>query len=204
MNYTDWSTYGDDMPSTIPRSGKRDHLVDTALTLFKRHGFHATGIDRVIAEAGVARMTLYNHFKSKDDLILAVLRRRDELFRDWFIHRLEEITDDPRERLLAQFDVLGEWFSAGDFTGCMFINASAEFADGDDPIHQAAAEHKALVLDYIESMTRAAGATRPRALAASLFLLTEGAIVTAHVMGRSDAALAARRTAEVLLRDAGI
>lgn len=192
------------MPSPTPRPSKRDQLVDTALTLFKRHGFHATGIDQVVAEAGVARMTLYNHFKSKDELILAALRRRDETFRNWFTRRLEDLADDPRERLLAQFDVLGEWFNSGDFTGCMFINASAEFADGEDPIHRAAAEHKALVLDYVEGLARAAGAARPKALAAGLFLLAEGAIVAAHVMGRKDAAPAARRAAEALLSDAGL
>ncbi|MEE8533082.1 MAG: helix-turn-helix domain-containing protein, partial [Alphaproteobacteria bacterium] len=60
-------------------SSRRDHLVDTALALFCRDGFHATGIDRILAESGVAKMTLYKHFKSKDELILAALRRRDEL-----------------------------------------------------------------------------------------------------------------------------
>ena len=198
------STIGSAMPSSAPRASKRDHLVDTALTLFKRHGFHATGIDRVIAEAGVARMTLYNHFKSKDELILAALRRRDETFRNWFMRRVEDAADDARGRLLAMFDALGEWFATEDFSGCMFINASAEFAEGEDPIHRTCAEHKALMLDYIEALAKDSGAARPRALAASLFLLMEGAIVTAQVMGRRDAALAARRTAEVLLRDANL
>jgi AcrR family transcriptional regulator len=63
---------------------RRDHLVETALELFDRHGFHATGIDRILADAGVAKVTLYKHFSSKDDLILAVLRLRDERFREWF------------------------------------------------------------------------------------------------------------------------
>lgn len=186
------------------KSSKRDHLVETALTLFKRHGFHATGIDRVIAESGVARMTLYNHFKSKDELILAVLRRRDEMFRNWFMRRVEKAAADGRGRLLFMFDVLGEWFAGDDFTGCMFINASAEFAERDDPIHRAAAEHKALVLEFIEGLTLDTGAARPKALAAGLFLLVEGAIVAAHVMGRKDAAQAAKRSAEALMRDAGI
>ena len=76
-------------------SGKRDHLIDTALGLFSRYGYHAMGIDRILAESGVAKMTLYNHFKSKDELILAVLRRRDERFRNWFMRTVERRAKAP-------------------------------------------------------------------------------------------------------------
>ncbi|MDJ0935396.1 MAG: helix-turn-helix domain-containing protein, partial [Kiloniellales bacterium] len=106
---------------------RRDHLVDTAAKLFARHGFHATGIDRILAEAGVAKMTLYKHFRSKDELILAALRRRDEEFRNWFRRRVEARADAPRARLLAVFDVLAEWFEQPDFAGCTFVAAAAEF-----------------------------------------------------------------------------
>ncbi len=116
---------------------RRDHLVDTALELFIRDGFHATGIDKILAESGVAKMTLYKHFKSKDELILSALRRRDEHFRNWFMRAVESRAREPRQRLLAIFDALDEWFSGRDFNGCMFINASAEFARPDDPIHVA-------------------------------------------------------------------
>ena len=86
-------------------SRRRDHLVDIALDLFSRDGFHATGIDKILAESGVAKMTLYKHFRSKDELILAALRRRDERFRNWFMRTVERRADTPRERLLAMFDV---------------------------------------------------------------------------------------------------
>ena len=139
-------------------SPKRDHLVATALVLFNRDGFHATGIDKILAEAGVAKMTLYKHFKSKDELILAVLRRRDEEFRNWFIRAVEARAKTPRARLLVVFDAIAEWFDGRDFSGCMFINASAEFAEADDPIHGAAAEHKRLILGYLREQAEAAGA----------------------------------------------
>ena len=80
---------------------RRDHLVDTALELFIRDGFHATGIDKILAESGVAKMTLYKHFKSKDELILSALRRRDERFRNWFMRAVESRAQAPRQRLLA-------------------------------------------------------------------------------------------------------
>ncbi len=185
-------------------SKKRDHLVAVAADLFHRHGYHAVGIDRVLEEAGVARMTLYNHFKSKDELILAVLRRRDEKFRNWFMRTVERLGKTPRDRLLAIFDALEEWFSGTDFSGCMFINASAEFARPDDPIHMAAGEHKNLILNYVRELTKSAGATEPDALAQGLMLLMEGAVVMAYVAGQSDSAAQAKKTAKILLADAGV
>lgn len=180
-------------------ASRRDHLIDTALGLFARHGFHATGIDRILAEAGVAKMTLYNHFRSKDELILAVLRRRDERFRNWFVRAVEHRAADARGRLLAIFDALEEWFGREDFTGCMFINAAAEFSGIADPIQGAAAEHKRLVAGYLAGLAEEAGAKDPERLAFELSLLLDGAIVCAHVCGVSDAAARAQAAAEVLI-----
>ena len=183
-------------------SSKRDHLIDTALQLFSRDGFHATGIDKILRESGVAKMTLYNHFRSKDELILAVLRRRDETFRNWFMRTVEASTDSPRQRLLAIFDVLEQWFRQDGFCGCTFINATAEFGERTDVIRGSCAEHKRLVLDYLETLAAAAGARDPKALAFALNLLAEGAIVTAQVMGMKDAAQRAKESAAILIRDA--
>ena len=183
-------------------ASKRDQLVETALGLFYRHGFHATGVDRIVAESGVAKMTLYKHFKSKDELILAALRLRDERFRNKFMQGIERKARDPADRLLAVFDVLEEWFEGGEFSGCAFVKASAEFGRHDDPIHGVAAEHKRLVLSYIRDLARAAGAADPDELADRLGLLMEGAIVLAQVTGKLDYARKARAAAEVMLREA--
>jgi len=171
---------------------RREHLVQTALDLFCRDGFHATGIDRILSESGVAKMTLYKHFRSKDDLILAVLRRRDEEFRNWFVRAVERRAETPRARLIVLFDVLGEWFAERNFTGCTFINAAAEYGRADDPIHASAAEHKKLVRSYIRDLAHAAGAKDPEDLAYALNLLIEGAITMAYVVGELDAAARAR------------
>ena len=178
---------------------KRDQLIDAALRLFQQDGFHATGIDRILAEAGVAKMTLYKHFKSKDELVLAVLRRRDEQFRNHFMRQVEKRSNDPRQRLLAMFDVLGEWIMAEGFCGCTFINACAEFADHDDPAHTLAAEHKRLMAQYIRKLAEEAGVREPARLAEQLCLLMEGAIVMAQVMGDCHAAVTARDAAEPLI-----
>lgn len=185
-------------------SKKRDQLVETALTLFSREGFHATGIDRVLEVAEVAKMTLYKHFRSKEELILAVLRLRDERWRNRFMRGVEKRAKDPRGRLLAMFDELADWFADPGFSGCMFINASAEYAELDCPIHAACAEHKRLVEKYVRELAERAGAGHPGAgvLAAQLCLLMEGAIVMTRVCpddNRGCAAASAKQAAELLI-----
>jgi AcrR family transcriptional regulator len=193
----------------MARPSKKEHLVETAVKLFGRDGFHATGIDKILQEAGVARMTLYKHFRSKDELILAALRRRDEQFRIWFKRAIEKTGGSPAKRLLASFDALEEWFAgrafAGvPFTGCSFINATAEFSAPNHPAHQLAAEHKRLILEYLRLLASAAGAHDPDKLAWSISLLHEGAIVTAQVSGDIQAARGARDIARILLVEHGI
>jgi AcrR family transcriptional regulator len=183
-------------------SGKRDLLVDTALELFCQNGFHATGVDRILETAGVARMTLYNHFKSKDELILAALRRRDEKFRNRFMRTVERLAETPQDRLLATFDALDDWFTDDDFSGCMFINASAEFANPDDPIHMVSAEHKILMQKYIRDLAKLAGVQNHDELADEFMLLAEGAIVMAYVVGDRNAAMGAKKAAQKLLQQA--
>ena len=186
----------------MPES-KRDRLVEAGLKLFYERGFNATGIDAVLAEAGVAKMTLYKHFRSKDDLIIAVLRRRDEVFRNWLARAVERRASEPRERLIALFDVHREWFESKGFRGCMFINAAAEFGQLAGAIHAVAGEHKRLVIAYIKELAEAAGTADPDSLALQLCILLDGATAGAHVTGNPGAADAARAAATVLI-DASI
>ncbi len=181
------------------RPNKRDQIVDTALDLFYRRGFNATGIEKVLSDANVARMTLYNHFKSKEELILAVLRRRDERFRDWLARYVEKSADTPRDRLLALFDAHAEWFAEENFRGCLFINAAAEFSSSSESILAVAAEHKRLITSFIRGLAVAAGAKRPDALADQISLLLEGSIVSAQVLGNGLWARKAREAADVLI-----
>ena len=126
-------------------ASKRDILVKKALEVFYRNGFHATGMDMLVTETGVSKTSMYKHFRTKEDLILASLRLRDELFRNWLTRRMEELADTPRGQLLAMFDALGEWFEQDDFNSCMFIKAAGEFPVADHPIRARAAEHKGLI-----------------------------------------------------------
>ena len=183
----------------MSQSPKREQIIDVALELFYKDGFHATGVEKIREEANVSKKTLYNHFKSKDELILAVLRRRDELFRNNFMRSVERHGTTPSEQLSALFDAADEWFNSKNFCGCMFINAAAEFANQNDPCHMLCAEHKRLMHEYVKTIAEKAGADEPSRLSSQLNLLIEGAIVQAHVCGDKNAAKDAKEMGQMFI-----
>jgi len=178
----------------------RERLVKSAHDLFYRHGFHTTGLDQILDEVGVTKTTFYNHFESKDDLVLAVLAWHDKWWRDTFVELLRRHGgDDPRDQLAAVFDALDEVFKGGDFNGCIFINVSVEFPLPHDPAHQAAATHKASMVRILRELAERARIDDAASFAAQLALLMEGAYVTRHVSGSDETADVARRLAAMLL-----
>ncbi|MEP4191022.1 MAG: TetR/AcrR family transcriptional regulator, partial [Sneathiella sp.] len=142
-------------------ASKRDELVQKAMHIFYRDGFHATGMDTLVKETGISKTSMYKHFRTKEDLILATLRFRDEVFRNHFVRRLEELAADPKEQLYAMFDVLQEWFDGKEFSGCVFVKASGEYPEHDAPILNIAAEHKNLLHQFTTRIARNAGAKDP-------------------------------------------
>jgi len=184
----------------MPAVSKREQIVSEALKLFYRDGFNATGVDKIARVAGVSKKTLYNHFKSKNELVLATLRKRDEMFRNKIMRETERLGKTPEQRLLSIFDAHDSWFREKGFSGCMFINASAEYSAQDNPCHVVSAEHKRLVRDYIRDQAQQAGIEDPELLALQLNLLLEGAIVDAHVSGNTESAKLAKSMAEVVVR----
>ncbi|MBW9063079.1 TetR/AcrR family transcriptional regulator [Rhizobium herbae] len=181
------------------RSEIRDHLLDTALRLFNQHGYHATGIDLIIAEARVAKTTLYRHFETKEDLILAALERRDEEDRNAMRAFVEQHTSDPVERLLATFDFLETALSDKQFRGCIFVSAAGEHKDGANPVFRAALMHKRLVLAYFEELAHAARFAGPKRIATEINLLHEGAMAVAQMSRIAEPARQAKRMAGQLL-----
>jgi AcrR family transcriptional regulator len=180
----------------VPPS-RRDDLIDAAMRVFYRHGFHASSLDDIQKEGGISRMTLYNHFKSKDELVVAAMRRRDEIFRNKLMQFVDARAKTPRDRILAVFDFHEDWFAGNEFCGCMFINASAEFSVADSAPRRLAAEHKLEIVRYLREQCEAAGLDEPGDVAEQLNILLEGAIVTARVVGQvadggSDPGSAAR------------
>lgn len=165
------------------RPTKRDELVRKATEIFYRHGFQATGMDRLVAETGISKTSIYKHFETKDDLIVATLRLRDEHIRGWLFRRMAELADTPRGQLIAMFDALDEWFAEPDFHGCMFAKACSEFQDPDHPINREATDHVAKLAAQLSDIAARAGLPNPEDVARRLSLLKEGAVVLA-TMGR--------------------
>ena len=172
----------------MKRTEKKQHLVDVATELFNRFGYRAVGIDQVIAESGIAKTTLYRHFPSKEDLIVAVLKGIDERFRDAMRKHVERKAVACGGALLATFDYLGKWFEDEEFFGCPFINAAGEYGDRNSSVFHAAMLHKRLMVAYFEELARASGLTNPKQIAEQINLLHEGAIAVAHITGESSIA----------------
>ena len=185
----------------MSQSPRREHLIDTAIALFAERGYHGTGIDTILAKAGVSKKTLYRHFRSKEELILAALKKYDGLFRNDFMRQVEARAATPRDRLLAVYDVAADWFAQDNFFGCMFINAVGEYSAADTPIRQVCKDFKRQVRRYIEDLCAELGAENPAGLADELAMLFEGAIVTAQVSDKREAAAQIAKTAAAALID---
>lgn len=159
-----------------PRQG-RDRLVHVAIELFYSHGFQAVGIDRILDAAGVTKTTFYKHFESKDDLIMASIQQRDEWEMQAWTNAVEKLGgDDPKQKLLAFFEVLDLWFNSPDFRGCQFINAAAEFPNPHDPVHKVAARHKRETRNFFRNLAAEAGADDPECFADRYTALVEGQV----------------------------
>ena len=159
----------------------RGRVLQAAYDLFCREGINAVGIDRIVAEAGVAKMSLYRHFRSKEELVLAVLDLREKLWRvEWLEAEVERRAPPGKARLLAIFDLFDEWFRRDDYEGCLFINTLLEVHDRDNPIHAAAAEKRARIRAILRRWAEEAGIAEPEAFALKYQMLMNGAIVAAH------------------------
>jgi AcrR family transcriptional regulator len=177
----------------------REHILDVASTLFYKHGVRNIGIDRIISESGIARMTLYNHFKSKDLLIEEYLRRASTRWMKWYAGKIDRSSDDPRERILGAFSVLDGWFRSRDFRGCSVTNAMVELADDAHPAFAVKEEYHEGLRRLFGGLVRDAGAADPDELVEELIVVLRGAMTSALVDGPQGVAQRARRTAEHLL-----
>lgn len=165
----------------------RDRIVETAHRLFYGEGIRATGIDRVIAEAQVTKVTFYRHFPSKNHLVLDFLERRHVAWMAWFTEALQRHRPRAAPPVAAIAPALREWFDSPDYRGCAFINAVSEVAAITPGVREMAARHKAEMVAVLSTLLPP-GRHRRRD-AEALGVAVDGAIVRAQVDGRSDAAL---------------
>ncbi|HSB38792.1 MAG TPA: helix-turn-helix domain-containing protein [Gaiellaceae bacterium] len=160
--------------------GARDRILASAYELFSHHGVRAVGVDEVIRRAEVAKATLYRHFASKDELVLAFLQQREQLWtKEWVEAEARRRADTPEEQLLAIFDLFDEWFRREDFEGCSFVNVLLEMNDRRSPIGAASAGHLANIRSIVRRLAAEAGLRDPDEFAHSWHILMKGSIVAA-------------------------
>jgi AcrR family transcriptional regulator len=191
--------------ATAPgRQSARERILETAYELFSQHGTRAVGVDRIIAECGIAKMTLYRNFASKDDLILAFLERRDELWtRAWLQAEAQRRGDSPAQRLLAIFDTFEAWFAQKDFEGCSFINVMLEVDDCGSPVREASVRHLADIRTFVAGLATEAGIADSDGFARQWHILMKGSIVSA-TEGDLEAAARAKQMGALLLEHHGV
>ncbi|WP_019614796.1 TetR/AcrR family transcriptional regulator [Psychromonas ossibalaenae] len=187
-------------------NSKKRSIIESAFKLFYNKGIHAVGINEIIKTANVAKKTLYNHFESKDELILATLEYRDQLYMSWLTESLDK-AELGKDALLVLFEALDDWLNGrakalGPFKGCYFINTCAEYGDVNKQIYLACKEHKdnikALIQVHVDSFE--ANAQKNALLVETICLLKEGVITTALVQKESTSAQNAGACLENLLR----
>jgi AcrR family transcriptional regulator len=176
----------------------RQHILETAGRLFFREGYRAVGIDTIVAASGVAKMTLYRHFPSKDELIVAYLETMNERFWSWFEGAIAD-QPTPRAQLTALFTALAKLVSSPHCYGCPFLNAAGEFPELDHPGHRTALAHKQAVRARLLTLTTAAHAPEPAILADQLAVLMDGAYLQVRMFGTDNPAKWVAEAAETLI-----
>ncbi|MGV9501594.1 TetR/AcrR family transcriptional regulator [Streptomyces sp. NPDC003642] len=186
-------------PHRIVMTPAARRALDAAARLFYERGIHAVGVDLIAAEAGVTKKTLYDRFGSKEQIVVEYLAARDERWREFLAGHLDAAGPDPRARVLAVFDATGAWAADLSPKGCSMVNAHAEISDPAHPAHPVITGQKRWMLDLFTRLAEDIAPDRAGALARTLMLLHEGALV-AHGLGIfPDAAGSAREQARALL-----
>jgi AcrR family transcriptional regulator len=176
-----------------------EQILAAAEAVLYQEGFHATGVDRLIEAAHVSPRTLYRHFRSKDDLVRAILARREARYFERFETAVARHGARHGDPLLACFDALGDWLTSEGDRGCMFLKAYGEYRAHEPAIAETAARHKQDVIQDLRRRVEIAGLDPESGLPERLMLLMEGAIALAPILGAEMAAAHARAAAAGLL-----
>lgn len=175
-----------------------------AYELFSRGGTRTVGVDAVVAKASVAKMTLYRHFPSKEDLVLAFLERREQVWtHEWLGAEVLRRENEPASRLLAIFDVFGEWFHTDQFEGCTFIQVLLEHTDLTNPVRVATVANLENIRGFLRGLAADAGIADTDSFARQWHILMKGSIISA-LEGDAEAAMRAKEMGALLLRHHGI
>jgi len=180
----------------------RQRILDTASALFYERGVRAVGVDLVVADSGVAKTSLYRHFRTKDDLIVAFLEREDVEFWAQWDEVAARHAGDPAGEIEAHMRWIGKRLARANYRGCPQINVAAEFAEADHPAREVARRHMQAMRKRLAELARGLGAARPNDLAAQLGVLVNGAFVSASMLTPDEATRVLLASARALIASA--
>lgn len=183
-------------------AGVRERLLDTAASLFYREGIRAVGVDLVVERSGVAKTSLYRHFRSKDELVAAVLERDDLNYWAWWGRIAQRHPEDPGAELTAQLQWIAQYIGRPEFRGCAFLNAATEFPAPEHPARLVALRHKQELRRRLVALTRRLGVGSADELADQLVLLIDGAYINGQLRGKRGPAQVLPGAAAVLIQAA--
>ena len=188
--------------SAAPTPDVRQRILDTASALFYARGVRAVGVDLVVEDSGVAKTSLYRHFRTKDDLIVAFLEREDVEFWGQWDDVAARHAGDPAGEIEAHMRWIGKRLARANYRGCPQINVAAEFAEADHPAREVAKRHMLAMRQRLAELARQLGAARPNDLAAQLGLLVNGAFVSASMLSPDEATRVLLASARALVASA--
>lgn len=177
----------------------RQQILDTASQLFFNESFRAVGIDTIVEQSGVAKMTLYRYFPSKDALIVAYLEQTNAKFWNWFEQAIALFEGQPRQQLYALYEALAKLATSPICRGCSFQMAASEYPITEQVVHKAALEHKEMVRQRLQQMAEQARAKNAALLADQLLLLMDGAFAATRMFAENSPAHNVGVTARTLI-----
>jgi AcrR family transcriptional regulator len=180
----------------------QERILDSASNLFYREGLRAVGIDRVLAEAGAAKASLYSHYSSKDELMAAYMARQGAAWRDRATAAVRDAGTDGREGLRRLFDLFEQWVRSPEFRGCPFLNAASELPEPGHPARVVARGHRAWLHELVRGLVESTGVTAPEKVSQAVVVLLDGSVATALLDDDPSAIVAAREVVERLLEEA--
>jgi AcrR family transcriptional regulator len=182
-----------------PDKSARERIFDVAKDLFYRRGIRAVGVDTIVSEAGATKMSLYRCFSSKDDLVVAYLKERDEVYWRWWDETVARHPQAPRQQIRALCQAIANRAAQPGYRGCAFTNAATEFPDPEHPGRAVALANKRELRERLRRLAEAVGAHDAAQLGDQLFLLIEGVYASCQVMGASGPAAGLPDAADALV-----
>ncbi|MBI3709711.1 MAG: TetR/AcrR family transcriptional regulator [Proteobacteria bacterium] len=189
----------EDVAAGRPDKPARARIFDVARDLFYRQGIRAVGVDTIVAQAGATKMSLYRCFPSKDDLVAAYLKERDEVYWRWWDETVARYHGKPRQQIRALCQAIAKRAAQPGYRGCAFTNAATEFPDPAHPGRAVALANKRELRERLRRLAEALGARDPALLGDQLFLLIEGVYASCQVMGTTGPAAGLPEAAEALI-----